>query len=211
MITFLWVLSYLTVLLYGFVALFCTAAGLLYVTELVEENTVTTGKVIRYMIIGEFVLHGVLFFTDNITYWLLGAGLVAHIFYWSMLKTFPAFHFGSVSFIGSFCAFVLHHFVAFRAFSSTFYTFTETLAYFTFMMWAVPFMYLISLSANDWVLPQTVSFAYSDHPSGGEQQPLLVGNHDVVSAYLKKKRRSLYSLLSTFRDYLPSMQSKKGF
>ncbi|KAF8563831.1 hypothetical protein P879_11492 [Paragonimus westermani] len=210
MVSFLWLLSYLTILLYGFVALFCLAAGLLYVTELVEEYTVTTGKIIRYMIVSEFVLHAVLLFTDSVTYMLLGAALAAHTLYWSLLKHFPAFHFGSFSFIGSLCAFVLHHVAAFNLFNSTLYSFTEMLAYFTFMLWAVPFMFLISLSANDWVLPQTVPFTYHHSPSG-EEQPLLVGSHDVVSAYLKKKRRSLYSLLSSFRDYLPSLQSKKGF
>ncbi|CAL8076562.1 unnamed protein product [Calicophoron daubneyi] len=206
MISLLWLFSYLTIVLYGLVALFCTAAGLLYITELVEEYTVTTGKIIRFMIGCEIVLHILLIFTDDTSYLTVIVGLVAHLFYASLLKNFPAFHFTSFQFIGSFAMFIIHHFVAFRMFHTVFYPFTEMLAYFTFMLWAVPFMYLISLSANDWVLPQTVDFGYRS-----DSEPLLGSNHDVVSAYLKKERRSLYSVLSYIRDWLPSLKSKKGF
>ncbi|KAG5445291.1 Protein tex261 [Clonorchis sinensis] len=207
MFAMLWLLSYVTVMVYGFAGLFCLAAGLLYVTELVEEYTVTTGKVIRYLIVSECFLQLIVFFTDQVTLVTTFVGLFAHAFYWSLLKHFPAFHFGSVPFIGSLVACALHHFVALRMFNSSFHTFTETLAYFTFLVWAVPFMYLISLSANDWVLPQTVPFNYQNR----EQEPLLSSGQDMVSAYLKKKRRSLYALLSAVRDCLPSLTSKKGF
>ncbi|CAH8481262.1 unnamed protein product [Dicrocoelium dendriticum] len=202
----LWILSYLALVLYGFVALFCLAAGLLYVTELVEEYTVITGKIIKYLIASEFILHIVLTFSDTVSYLLIAIGFVAHIFYWFLLKHFPAFQLTSFAFIGSLCAFIIHHLAAFSVFNAALFTFSEMLAYFTFFLWAVPFMFLISLSANDWVLPQTVTLMHHR-----EQEPLLAGDQDVVSAYLRRKRRSLYSLLSTIRDYLPSIKSKKGF
>ncbi|KAA0186058.1 putative testis, partial [Fasciolopsis buskii] len=206
-VSLLWVLSYFVIVLYGFILVFCTAAGLLYITELVEEHTVTTGKIIRYLIGLEVVLHVLLFFTDNITYMSFGVGLVAHLFYASLLKQFPAFYISSVPFLGSLIMFVLHHVVAFSMFAATFYPFSEMLAYFTFFCWAVPFMYLVSLSANDMVLPQTVDTRFRP-----EIEPLLSGSsHDVVSAYLKKKRRSLYSVLSYIRESLPLFKPKKGF
>ncbi|TPP56132.1 hypothetical protein FGIG_10627 [Fasciola gigantica] len=206
-VSLLWILSYLVIVLYGFILVFCTAAGLLYITELVEEHTVITGKVIRLMIGLEMALHVLLLFTDGITYLSFGVGLVAHLFYASLLKQFPAFYFGSVSFLGSLIMFVIHHLVAFSMFNATFHPFSEMLAYFTFFCWAVPFMYLVSLSANDWVLPQTVDMKF--HP---EMEPLLsASNHDVVSAYLKKKRRSLYSVLSYIRESMPLFKPKKGF
>ncbi|VDP91187.1 unnamed protein product [Echinostoma caproni] len=101
----------------------------------------------------------------------------------------------------------MHHLVAFSMFSGTFHPFSEMLAYFTFFCWTVPFMYLVSLSANDWVLPQTIDSHYRP-----EMEPLLsASNQDVVSAYLKKKRRSLYSVLSYIRESLPLFKPKKGF
>uniref|UniRef100_A0A146MIJ6 Uncharacterized protein n=1 Tax=Schistosoma mansoni TaxID=6183 RepID=A0A146MIJ6_SCHMA len=57
MCSVLWIFSYLALLFYLFVILFCITVGLFYVTELVEEYIVTTGKIIRYTIYAEIVLH----------------------------------------------------------------------------------------------------------------------------------------------------------
>ncbi|VDD81883.1 unnamed protein product [Mesocestoides corti] len=65
-------------------------------------------------------------------------------------------------------------------------------------------MFLLSLSANDDTLPQTVD--YIRYP---EARPLLAGNDDLVSSFLKGKRRSLFSLLTYLRDKLPDFRSKK--
>ncbi|VDQ04414.1 unnamed protein product [Trichobilharzia regenti] len=61
---------------------------------------------------------------------------------------------------------------------------------------------------NDFVLPQTVDLRSSyetDFLLHGQQQ------HDVVSAYLKRKRKSLYSLLASMREFSLPLRSKKGF
>ncbi|CAH8848412.1 unnamed protein product [Trichobilharzia szidati] len=208
MVSVLWLFSYAALLFYLFVVLFCIAVGLFYVTELVEEYIVTTGKIIRYTIYAEFILHFILFFTDDVSVLLTLTGLTCHCFYISMLKTFPAFHYQSFSFLGSTCMLIIHHFVAFHVFLGNQIPFSYLIAYFTFFLWAVPFLFLISLSANDFVLPQTV-----DLRSSYETDFLLHGQqeHDVVSAYLKRKRKSLYSLLASMREFSLPLRSKKGF
>ncbi|CAH8514810.1 unnamed protein product [Heterobilharzia americana] len=208
MISVLWIFSYITLLFYLFIVLFCIAVGLFYVTELVEEYIVTTGKIIRCTIYAEFILHFILFITDDVSIILTLTGIICHCFYISLLKTFPAFHYQSFGFLSSALMLIIHHLVAFRVFLSSPVPFLYLIAYFTFFLWAVPFLFLISLSANDLVLPQTVEFRLpyeTEFSLNGQQQ------HDVVSAYLNCKRKSLYSLLAYLREFSVPPRSKKGF
>ncbi|CAH8549621.1 hypothetical protein MS3_00005269 [Schistosoma haematobium] len=209
MFSILWIFSYLALLFYLFIILFCITVGLFYVTELVEEYIVTTGKIIRYTIYAEIVLHFILLITDDVPVILVLTGLVCHCFYSSMLKTFPAFHYQSFSFLGSAFMLIIHHLVAFRVFSHNPSPFSYLIAYFTFFLWAVPFLFLISLSANDFVLPQTVEYQLpveSDYLLQSQQK-----KNDLVSAYFKCKRKSLYTFLAYLREFSIPLRTKKGF
>ncbi|KAK4471714.1 hypothetical protein MN116_005116 [Schistosoma mekongi] len=65
---------------------------------------------------------------------------------------------------------------------------------------------LCSVYANDFVLPQTVEFSFL-----GERDPLLQSQqkkHDVVSAYLKRKRKSLYTFLTYLREFTVPLHPK---
>ncbi|TNN15625.1 hypothetical protein EWB00_001154 [Schistosoma japonicum] len=206
MVSVLWIFSYVALLFYIAVVLFCVAVGLFYITELVEEYIVTTGKIIRYTIYVEIILHLILLITDDVSIMLTLVGLICHCFYGSMLKTFPAFYYQSFSFLGSVFMLIIHHLVAFRVFSINQSPFSYLVAYFTFFLWAVPFLFIISLSANDFVLPQTVEFRFlreSDSLLQCQQK-----KHDVVSAYLNRKRKSLYSFLAYLREFSVPLRPK---
>ncbi|CAG0924662.1 unnamed protein product [Notodromas monacha] len=98
-----------------------------------------------------------------------------------------------------------NHYVAFSYFSSKYFALSEILTYFTLFMWLVPFALLVSLSANDNVLP-----SYAD---AGEAHPLL-SNHDVVSHYFSKRSSKKYGLLQALqsaKEYLVPQLSKKSF
>ncbi len=83
----------------------------------------------------------------------------------------------SFLFIHVFCSFIFpspfkpaallawNHYEAFSFFGNHYYSLSEIMAYFTLFLWLVPFALLVSLSANDNVLP---SYATS-----GETHPLL--------------------------------------
>ncbi|KAM7536941.1 hypothetical protein Aperf_G00000077980 [Anoplocephala perfoliata] len=204
MLSILGILSYTTVLIYGFALLFCIAIGLFYLTELVEEYTVATGKIIRSSIYVVVLIQFTFPFFDGLSFTLTAIGILAHISYLQLLSTFPAFRFSSFSFILDCVLFILHHIVAFTTASLFTKDSVYILTYFTFFVWLVPFMFLLSLSANDDILPQHVDFA-----SYQETMPLLNGNNDLVSSFLKGKRRSLYSALTYLRDKLPEFRSKK--
>lgn len=97
---------------------------------------------------------------------------------------------------------LLHHYLAFNHFSKIWYDFNQVLAYFTICLWIVPFALLVSLSANDNVLPTTVS-------------PLNETNQgdDIVSSIFKKrgKRLGLLSFLRNAQDSILPQRVKKSF
>ncbi|KAH9283640.1 Uncharacterized protein ECG_05077 [Echinococcus granulosus] len=204
MISILGLLSYTTILLYGAAFLFCISIGLFYLAELVEEYTVTTGKIIRFTLCTVIVLQLSFPLLDGLSIILVATGIIVHLSYFQLLATYPAFNFTSFNFLLNCTFFIVHHIVAFT--SESLYTKDALfiLTYFTFFVWLVPFMFLLSLSANDDTLPQTV-----DYVRYQETRPLLSGNDDLVSSFLRSKRRSLYSLLSHLRDQLPDFRSKK--
>jgi len=73
------------------------------------------------------------------------------------------------------------------------------LAYFTICMWIVPFALFVSLSANDSVLPTTVSDQSRRSP-------------DVVSNYFSRnKKQGLLSLFQYLKEALLPGRTKKAF
>ncbi len=73
----------------------------------------------------------------------------------------------------------------------------------TIFCWLIPIALLISVNANDNVLP-------TYQPTGG--QPNLKSSEDVVSNYFKNKNKKV-GLLTFFRylqdNYLPQIQKRK--
>lgn len=169
-----------------------------------EEHTVTTGKIIRLTLCAVITLQLSFPFLDGLSSILVATGIIAHVSYFQLLATYPAFNFTSFNFILNCILFIVHHLVAFTSESLNTRDALFVLTYFTFFVWLVPFMFLLSLSANDDTLPQT-----ADYVTYQETRPLLGGNDDLVSSFLRSKRRSLYSLLSHLRDQLPVFRSKK--
>lgn len=197
--------SWLSMFLIAVGGIFSFAVGLYYLAELVEEYTVLTKRIIRYTILAVLVLHVVMVFTEDLPWNMLIVGFVAHVYYSSLLKTYPAFQFISAPFLGSLVFIVVLHVLAFRYFGEVWYPFSEVLGYFTIFIWLVPFMFLLSLSANEMVLPQTM-----EQPAS-EDVGFSTAN-DFVSSYMKaSQRRGLLFFLSSVREGLLPTRSKKVF
>lgn len=117
------------------------------------------------------------------------SGLVAQLCHYMLMRTFPAIQIKSpwfaatisksslanllpqglticrscqsLSVFSSFLVlFLVNHYLAFRHFTEHYYAFNEAFAFFFLFMWLVPMALLVSLSANDMVLP-----TYSDSAS----------------------------------------------
>jgi len=202
---FLWVLSWLsTVLQICFVTL-AIAAGLYYLAELVEEYTVLTAKIIRWMVILTLCTYIGLFLFENLPLSIIICGIIAQLAHFALLSNFPFFSVSSPAFLASMVMVLVNHYLAFSYFGENYYPFSEVMAYFTICQWLVPFAFFVSLSANENVLP---TFA--------ERSPLMSPgeDNDVVSNYFSKKQKGvgLLSFFNTVKDSItPSKSSYKSY
>ncbi|XP_039579632.1 protein TEX261 [Passer montanus] len=191
---FMYVLSWLSLLVQVAFVTLAIAAGLYYLAELIEEYTVATRRIIKSMIwFSSAVQLGLLLF-EHFPPFLVATGLFSNLVYLGLLQSFPCIVLSSSNFLLSCVLVVVNHYLAFQYFAEEFYLFSEVLAYFTFCLWLIPFAFFVSLSAGENVLPSTV-------------QP----GDDVVSNYFTKgkrgKRSGILLIFSFIKEaILPSRQ-----
>lgn len=153
------------------------ASGLYYLSELVEEHSVLSAKLLRRLIYAIIAVQFLLAAVDKFPWHLTALGMVSHAVYLSNLRHFPIVKLTDPLFILS-CVLVLaNHWVWFRHFSSPAAftnqsyrgrggdrysyggynynqpSFTEIASYFGICVWLVPFALFVSLSAGENVLP----------------------------------------------------------
>ncbi|TKC36887.1 hypothetical protein EI555_016666 [Monodon monoceros] len=96
---FMYVLSWLSLFIQVAFITLAVAAGLYYLAELIEEYTVATSRIIKYMIwFSTAVLIGLYVFERFPTY-LIGVGLFTNLVYFGLLQTFPFIMLTSPNFI----------------------------------------------------------------------------------------------------------------
>ncbi|GAB0097171.1 Protein TEX261 [Sergentomyia squamirostris] len=197
---FLYILSYLSLLLQIIFATISIAAGLYYVAELVEEYTVMAKKIILGMILSTSVVYLLLAMFDNLPWMLIICGLLAQGIHALIMKHFPYVHFLSFSFLGSVILLLINNYLAFTYFATHYYMLSEVIAYFTVCLWLVPFALFVSLSANDNVLP-TVN-----------ERSHLLGENDVVTNYFSsKKKTGLLTFFNYAKESILPQRNKKAF
>ena len=167
------ILGYLGVLL-GFCFLTLSiASGLYYLSELVEEHSVLSSKVLRRLIYAVCGTQILLWLVDGFPWHLTLLGVCSHVIYASNLRHFPIVKLSDPLFLLSCGLVILNHWLWFRHFSepapyrgaerllrdrysTPVYsqpTFTEIASYFGLCVWLVPFALFVSLSAGENVLP----------------------------------------------------------
>ncbi|XP_043920004.1 protein TEX261 [Protopterus annectens] len=182
---FIYFLSWLSLLIQVAFVTLAIAAGLYYLAELIEEYTVLTSRIIKYMIWFSSGVLICLYFLENFPSVMIGVGLFTNLVYFGLLRTFPFIMLTSPNFILSCFLVVMNHYLAFQYFAEEYYPFSEVLAYFTFCLWIIPFAFFVSLSAGENVLPSTV-------PQGD----------DVVSNYFTKGKRGKRSGILVIFSFL---------
>ncbi|KAI8847619.1 transmembrane adaptor Erv26-domain-containing protein [Chytridium lagenaria] len=156
--TFLSLLGYVGAILgFCFVTL-CLASGLYYLAELVEEYTVLTKKVIRYTTFlmlsrSSLVATSSSSFSTASPSSASSFSLACQGVYFLMLQDFPNIQLTNPTFLGSCVLVITNHFLWFFWFTENHYRFRDIATFFGLMIWLVPFMYFISLSANEYTLP----------------------------------------------------------
>lgn len=199
---YLYLLSWVATFIQVCFSVLAVAAGLYYLAELVEEFTVMTGKIIRILILVTLAVYVGLFVFEDLPITIIGCGLLSQVMHLLVLRTFPFFNLCSVPFVSASALVVINHFLAFSFFSNKAYTFSEVLAYFTICLWLVPFAFVVSLNANDSVLPTLA-----------ERRPLLSDDNDVVSNYFsqRNKRYGLLFFFNKAKESILPQRIKKVF
>eukprot|EP00096_Caligus_rogercresseyi_P013965 TRINITY_DN6527_c0_g1_i1.p1 TRINITY_DN6527_c0_g1~~TRINITY_DN6527_c0_g1_i1.p1 ORF type:complete len:202 (-),score=27.18 TRINITY_DN6527_c0_g1_i1:180-785(-) len=199
---FLYYLSWFSTLLHVFLAVMTIAAGLYYLADFVEEYTMMTSKIIKWSVTGTLGLYVGLFLFEGFPTTLVLCGILSQLNHFLLLSSFPFFAILSPSFIVAIVFVFVNHYLAFQFFGEVHYAFSEVMAYFTLCVWFVPFIYFVSLSANENVLP-TLS----------ERRPLLSEENDVVSNYFlrKEKKYGLRAGFAAIKESLLPTRSKKCY
>ncbi|CAD7012782.1 protein TEX261 isoform X1 [Ceratitis capitata] len=195
--SFLYILSWVSLLIHIVFVLISIAAGLYYMAEIVEEYTQAASKLIRMMISATVFVYIMFIFFDNLPWKMILCGFAAQIFHAIIMSNFPFIRLLSFPFVGAVVFLVINHILAFQFFTSFYYPFMQVLAYFTICLWMVPISLFVSLNANDNVLPTTIN------DSAGQ---------DVVTNYFNRgKKQGLLSLFSYAKDSLLPTQKKKPY
>ncbi|PLW05049.1 hypothetical protein PCANC_24665 [Puccinia coronata f. sp. avenae] len=163
----------------------CLASGLLYLAEIIEENTQTAKRFGKQLIQVIIFLHLAFYLFDGLPLSLTILGILSHFVYLSNFsRAWPSISFTSLSFISSCCMVIIDHFAWFFYFAdrvshhhhrpspqSWFFstrnrlpdqlTFIDITTFFALCVWMVPFFLFLSLSASDNVLPNCIDLSLS--------------------------------------------------
>ncbi|CEP12590.1 hypothetical protein [Parasitella parasitica] len=148
------------------------ACGLYYLAELVEEYSVYTKKVIKWMTACIISLHVLFWIFDGLPFFHLAFSIFCHCVYSLNLKNFPFISLSSIQFLSSCVLVFADHFLWFNYFTKHYKPFMDIAAFFGLCVWLVPFAYFISLSANDNALP-TSDPAFVDAIPNQQKQGLM--------------------------------------
>ena len=146
------------------------ASGLYYLSELVEEHSVLSAKLLRRLIYSVMAIQVLLWLVDGFPFTLTCLCIASHLVYASNLRHFPVVKLTDPLFLISCALVMLNHWVWFRHFSARsdydsrtyqdryqatgpHISFTEIASYFGICVWLVPFALFVSLSAGENILP----------------------------------------------------------
>jgi len=176
----------------------CLASGLLYLAEIIEENTQTAKRFGKQLIQVIIFLHLAFYLSDGLPLSLTLLGVISHFVYLSNFsRAWPSISLTSLSFISSCCMVIIDHFAWFFYFADRVshhhhrpspqswfssnrnhlpdqLTFVDITTFFALCVWMVPFFLFLSLSASDNVLPNCVDLSLS--------QPLISAHSSALGS-----------------------------
>ncbi|ODV93153.1 hypothetical protein PACTADRAFT_4940 [Pachysolen tannophilus NRRL Y-2460] len=159
----------------GFVSVtLAIASGLYYLSELVEEHTEFTKRILKRSILAIIIIYILLWLFDSFPFKLTIFSLFTYYIYYQNLKHFPYIKLSGSTFIGSCILVILNHYLWFKHFANPYLpsieerlkadykpphvaTFAEIASFFGICVWFVPFALFISLSASENYLPSNLA------------------------------------------------------
>lgn len=205
---FLQLLSYVGVVVGFLLLVLAIALGLYYISELVEEHTEPTKRLLKRFILGVIALLVLLWLFDGFPFKLTLFLIASYVIYLQNLVKFPYVQLTSPIFLLLCVLVVVNHFLWFDHFHNPYippleerlrvdYTpprvplFTEVCSFFGLCVWFVPFALFVSLSAHDNLLPHHV---------------------EAPDSQGKRKNTGLAKLVvGTVRDYVYAISRSLGY
>lgn len=190
------------------------ASGLYYISEIVEEHSEPTKRILTrviYFIIGLLTLLIVL---DKFPVKLTIFAIVSHIIYLQNLKNFPVISLNGPIFLSSCILVVVNHYLWFQYFNKIEIppqfkydpnyiprkraSFAEVSSFFGLCVWFVPFALFVSLSAGDYLLPTTVESKKTDEITDGKTPRLKRKTVGLVRVVINSVRGYIFQLAQIF-------------
>ncbi|ODV60246.1 Svp26p [Ascoidea rubescens DSM 1968] len=160
---------------FGFIFLtLAIASGLYYLSELVEEHSEPTKRILQKITYSVIIILILLFVVDGFPLWLILFGIGLNILYLRDLKKFPYLNLDDYEFLLSLGLTLLNHYLWFRYFNNVnknipsieermradykpphIPSFSEISSFFALCVWLIPFSLFVSLSAGENILPIT--------------------------------------------------------
>lgn len=164
----LYLLSYVGILFGATIFLGSLTAGMYYLSELIEEYTVITKRILSIGTLVIACIHILLLFEGLPVYQTLFSILTLYLLS-LMLANFPNVSITSPTVIIAFIAVIINHFSWFSYFTTRhFYAWKEVTSFFGICVWSLPLLYFLSLSANEYSLPTF------DHGKDGKKRSNLL-------------------------------------
>ncbi|AET39888.1 Svp26p Ecym_5106 [Eremothecium cymbalariae DBVPG len=183
------------------------ASGLYYLSELVEEYSEPTRRLLSraiYSLVGVYIL---LWIFDGFPFMLTCFSIGSYVVYYQNLRRFPFVSLTSPTFVCSCVLVFMNHYFWLRYFNNTDIslqsrvdpnyvpkrraTFVEVTSFFGICIWFIPFALFVSLSAGDNMLPMTMGKKDDDSAVGRRASSLLKVAIDAVREYFQSVARLL--------------------
>ena len=117
---FMWILSWVAMVVQVCLLTLCVAAGLYYLAELVEEYVMMTKRVIKYLILVVSCIYIGLIFFEGMPWKMTLTGLFSTLLYTTLLPNFPDIDLVSPSFVLTLVLVFANHYFAFAFFAQVF-------------------------------------------------------------------------------------------
>lgn len=121
----LFLLSYVSLLVHVCFVTISFAAGLYYISEIVEEYTERAKKAIKFLAFTTIGLYILLMLTESFSWTMIACGLLAQVIHLAILRNFPNIKIVSIEFWGAVIMLMVNHYLAYKHFQEVYYSLSE--------------------------------------------------------------------------------------
>lgn len=101
------------------------AAGLYYISEIVEEYTERAKKIIKFLTFATIFIYFLLTIFESFSWPIILCGLLAQLVHLAIVRNFPNIKIISLEFWGATILLLVNHYLAYKHFQEVFYTLSE--------------------------------------------------------------------------------------